>query len=167
MAQSRLTGFSLEYDAARKIAQGLGAHLERLSNLVEIKGDKARLLPVSERARHLFVREEHQTQPRRRSTVSQLSLFSNSDGVEEDQAQPGFTQTPELGNTVLDRVHQCMLLFASGSGPALQRFLVEDGAGRDQSFWRLAQALSALYPTNPEEKRWVDGVMARKTGLGL
>ena len=43
----------------------------------------------------------------------------------------------------------------------------EDGAGTDQRFWRLAQALSALYPAHTEEKRWVDGLLARKKGLGF
>ena len=43
----------------------------------------------------------------------------------------------------------------------------EGGAGQDQRFWRLAQALSALYPSGSDEKRWVDGVMARKKSLGL
>jgi hypothetical protein len=60
-----------------------------------------------------------------------------------------------------------MLLFATNRGDALRRFLVEDGVGQDQRFWRLAQALSALYPRNCDEKRWVDGVLARKKGLGL
>ena len=72
-----------------------------------------------------------------------------------------------VGDTVLDRIHQSMILFAAGRGEALKRFLVEDGAGRDQRFWKLAQALSALYPTTTEEKRWIDGVLARKKGLGL
>jgi len=31
----------------------------------------------------------------------------------------------------------------------------------------LAQALSALYPTHTDEKRWIDGVLARKKGLGF
>jgi len=31
----------------------------------------------------------------------------------------------------------------------------------------LAQALSALYPPGTDEKRWVDGVLARKKGLGF
>jgi hypothetical protein len=44
----------LEYDAARKIAQGLGAHLEKMGNLVEVKGDRARLLSAGERAPRLF-----------------------------------------------------------------------------------------------------------------
>ncbi len=34
-------GFTLEYDAARKIAQGLGAILEELPHLVDIEGDQA------------------------------------------------------------------------------------------------------------------------------
>jgi len=60
-----------------------------------------------------------------------------------------------------------MILFAAGRGDALKRFLVEDGVGRNQRFWKLAQALSALYPAKSDEKRWVDGVLARKKGLGL
>jgi len=60
-----------------------------------------------------------------------------------------------------------MLLFASGRSAALKRFLVEEGIGRDSRFWTLAQALSALYPSNTQEKRWVDGLLARKKGLGF
>ena len=37
--KAKTTGFVLEYDAARKIAQGLGAHLENLGSLVEVSGD--------------------------------------------------------------------------------------------------------------------------------
>jgi hypothetical protein len=71
------------------------------------------------------------------------------------------------GATALDRLHQAMILFAAGRSEALRRFLVDDGIGREQRFWRLAQALSALYPANTDEKRWVDGVLARKKGLGF
>ena len=71
------------------------------------------------------------------------------------------------GHTVLDQVHQSMILFAAGRTEVLKRFLVEDGIGRNPLFWRLAQALSALYPSNTDEKRWVDGVLARKKGLGF
>ena len=52
----------------------------------------------------------------------------------------------KLGATVLDRIHQSMILFAAGRGEALRRFLVDDGVGRDERFWRLAQVLSYLYP---------------------
>ena len=53
-ANSAVKGFTLEYDAARKIAQGLGVNLEQCQSLVEVKGDKARMLPVKERAESLF-----------------------------------------------------------------------------------------------------------------
>lgn len=161
-------GFTLEYDAARKIAQGLGAHLEELSHLVEIKGDQARLLPVAERTKHLFGKEEAQTPFRGRSKKkpAQGDLFADLKEAEEDSGW-GAGGAPKAGETVLDRIHQGMILFAAGRGEALKRFLVEEGAGRDPRYWSLAQALSALYPTGTDEKRWVDGVLARKKSLGF
>ena len=60
-----------------------------------------------------------------------------------------------------------MILFGSGRGEALKRFLVDEGIGLSPLFWRLAQALSALYPSSTDEKRWIDGVLARKKALGI
>jgi len=163
----KATGFMLEYDAARKIAQGLGAHLEDLGSLVEISGETARLLPVGERARHLFGKDEGKVTPARKKKVPQLDLFKVLEQADEGGTTFGETKVERHGDTVLDRIHQSMILFAAGRSEALKRFLVEDGAGRDQRFWRLAQALSALYPSHTEEKRWVDGVLARKKGFGF
>ena len=59
------------------------------------------------------------------------------------------------------------MLFAAGRSNALKRYLVDEGIGKDERFWSLAQALSALYPSHTDEKRWVDGVLARKKGLGF
>jgi len=160
-------GYVLEYDAARKIAQGLGAHLDVLSNLVEIKGDKARLLPVDERGQYLFGKSDAPTTARRKKKRRQLNLFEEMDEAEAAEGGWGEGGAPSAGQTTLDRVHQAMLLFASGRGAALKRFLVEEGIGRDSRFWTLAQALSALYPSSTQEKRWVDGVLARKKGLGF
>jgi putative DNA methylase len=84
-----------------------------------------------------------------------------------EAAGVGVASVFRTGETALDRLHQAMLLFAAGRGEALKRFLFEQGVGRDQRLWQLAQALSALYPSHTEEKRWVDGVLARKKGLGL
>jgi putative DNA methylase len=160
-------GFSLEFDAARKIAQGLGAHLEDLGRVVEIKGDQARLLSVAERTRHLFGKDQAQRAPARRAKkVQQLTLFEELDAAEKD-AGWGDVGLPPAGETTLDRVHQAMVLFAAGRGEALKRFLVEEGVGRAATFWKLAQSLSALYPAGTDEKRWVDGVLARKKGLGF
>lgn len=48
-----------------------------------------------------------------------------------------------------------------------RRLIEDEGVGADARFWRLAQSLSALYPLGTDEKRWVDGVLARKKGLGF
>jgi adenine-specific DNA methylase len=164
--QAATQGFILEFDTARKIAQGLGAHLDQMPGVVEVKGDKARLLPVSERARHLFGKQGKQAAPRRSRGPKQGSLFEEMEETAKEDGV-GELSVPEQGATVLDRLHQTMLLFAGGRGDALKRFLIEEGVGRDGLFWRLAQALSALYPSGSEEKRWVDGVLARKKGLGF
>jgi putative DNA methylase len=166
----KTAGFSLDYDDARKIAQGLGAHLESLRHLVELSGNTARLLPVSERTTYLFGKQHTEDQLKGRKPKKkdqQLDLFaelSDEAATEETWAEK---TVAKLGETTLDRVHQSMILFAANRGEAMKRFLVEDGAGKDPKFWRLAQALSALYPSQTDEKRWVDGVLARKKGLGL
>lgn len=164
-------GFVLEFDAARKIAQGLGAHLEQLSGVIEVKGDKARLLSVAERTKRLFGKHEADApqQAKRKRKDKQMKLFGPEDlgELEAEEGGWGDKSAPKLGDTTLDRVHQSMILFAAGRGEALRRFLVDDGAGKDQRFWKLANALSALYPPGTDEKRWVDGVLARKKGLGL
>jgi len=165
--KGKMTGFVLEYDAARKIAQGLGAHLEQLNSLVAIEGDKACLLPVSERARHLFGKDAGEAPSRRKGKPKQLSLLDVLGDADEEDGAWGAKNDTKLGNTVLDRIHQSMILFAAGRGEALKRFLVNDGVGQDQRFWRLAQALSALYPKGTDERRWVEGVLARKKGLGF
>jgi hypothetical protein len=163
--KAKKAGYVIEYDAARKMAQGLGAHLESLAGLVEVKGDKARLLPVEERAKRLFGKDASDGSARRRKKESQSDLFDVLG--DEGSSAVGVGSTHKPAQTVLDRVHQTMLLFAANRTEALKRFLVEEGVGRDAHFWRLAQALSALYPTISNEKRWIDGVLARKRGLGF
>jgi adenine-specific DNA methylase len=167
--KARTSGFTLEYDAARKIAQGLGADMESLSHLVEIVGDQGRLLPVSERTRHLFGKNEEEptrtTGLKKRS--AQLDMFAELTDSEDGEAAWKEKTVKRVGDTTLDRLHQGMILFAAGRGEALKRFVVEDGVGRDGKFWRLAQALSALYPSGSDEKRWVDGVLARKKQFGF
>ncbi|MBI2925506.1 MAG: DUF1156 domain-containing protein, partial [Verrucomicrobia bacterium] len=170
------TGFVLEYDAARKIAQGLGARLEGLTSVVEVSGETARLVPVAERAQYLFGKElpaAPQTK-KRKSQAAQLEMgavvkeaLESSGTVTASELQPIGGKVERVGKTVLDRIHQSMILFAAGRSEAMKRFLIEEGAGHDPRFWRLAQALAALYPKNTDERRWVEGVLARKKGLGL
>jgi hypothetical protein len=163
----KIAGYSLEYDAARKIAQGLGAHPEAMQTLIEIKKGSARLISVAERASYLFGKQELTPQRKTRKRDSQLTLFPIEVATEESTFANTLGEITGIGKTNLDRVHQSMLLFGNGQSEALKRFLVEDGVGNDSQFWKLAQALAALYPTGSEEKRWVEGLLARKKGLGL
>jgi len=163
----KISGFSLEYDAARKIAQGLGVHLEALTTLVEIKGDKARLLPVTERSEVLLGKKKVEIKPKKKKKQDTLTITGMEDYIPEDTTDNDGLEFTNLGNTVLDKIHQAMLLFASGRSEALKTFLVDEGVGKSDRFWKLANALSALYPSGSDEKRWVDGVLARKKGLGF
>jgi len=73
----------------------------------------------------------------------------------------------ENGTTMLDRLHQAMILFGRAQTALLKPFLTETAMGPSDRFWTLAQALSALYPDGSDEKRLVDGVLARKKPLGF
>jgi putative DNA methylase len=160
-------GYGLEFDAVNNIAKGLGIHLEALDSVVEISKGNARLLAVSERTRYLFGKTAEEPVKRGPKKVEQQDLFAEL--LDEADAETAWREKAifKPGATTLDRVHQAMILFATGRGEALKRLLVDDGAGRDARFWMLANALLALYPKSSEESRWVDGVLARKKGLGL
>jgi hypothetical protein len=162
------SGYSMEYDAARKIAQGLGAHLESLGHLVDVNGDIATLLTAGARTKYLFSGKSAAAPQPRRSKKPQimLDLGDEAEAIEEARGFAG-ELSGRPGLTVLDRVHQAMILFGAGRGEAVKRFLVDEGVGGNPQFWRLAQALLALYPAGSDEKRWVEGVLARKKGLGF
>lgn len=160
------SGYTLEYDDARLIAQGLGARLEELQSLIEVKGDKARLRSVEERTNYLFGEQGIRQQPQKKKKKAQLSMFENVQPEDTKYVQPEL-KVQQAGKTVLDRLHQAMLLFSTGRTEALKRFLVEDGAGSDERFWKLAQAFTALYPKDTDERRWVEAVQTYKKSLGF
>ena len=89
-------GYVLEYDAARKIAQGLGAHLETLTSMVEVKGDKARLLPVSERTRYLFGKDEGKA-PTNASRRRHNSVCSKHSTKRRGREAAGAKRQPQSG----------------------------------------------------------------------
>ena len=60
--------------------------------------------------------------------------------------------------TTLDRVDTAMLLQAGGRTAAL-RALLKAEQDRGPDFLRLANALSALYPSGSEEKRLLDAML--------
>lgn len=158
-------GYVLEFDAARKIAQGLGVHLDGMDHVVEIKKGRARLLSVAERSNYLLGKVKGEIPMRKSKKAGQLDLFAGKKGIDDDAHW--FAEAFKVGTTTLDCVHQGMILFAADRGDALRRFITDDGVGKRPRFWYLAQALSALYPSNTDEKRWVDGMLARKKSFGF
>lgn len=115
-----------------------------------------------ERRRYLFGEPQTAATERPSRRRRQGVLFE-----ELEEPQRGGVLTFEPGHTLLDRLHQAMLLFAEGHSEPLRRFLVEEGYGRDPQFWRLADALSRLYPASSREKRLVDGLIVRRKTWAL
>ena len=128
---------------------------EDIVEVTSIRGEDARMLPVAERRR--FLLGANSDEPVRARQAQQM-LFSDG--------ELPFARGPiQPASTKLDRLHQAMLLFAEERGDDLKRLLIDDGIGADQRFWTLANALSALYPKNSRERRWVEGLLARKRML--
>jgi adenine-specific DNA methylase len=178
-------GFSLIYDVARRFAQPLGIHLDQWEGrIIATEKGIVRLLPVAERAKQLFgedgasaVADRLEAQP---TGPVQLTLFVDDTtrafpdikgrgrrmktrAAKVGQAsslseEAGKMPAPHKEATTLDRVHAAMLLQASGRANAL-RALLKAEQDRGPDFLRLANALSALYPKESEEKRLLDAML--------
>lgn len=166
-------GFALIFDIARRFAQPLGIHLDEwCGRVIEIEKGVVRLIPVRDRAKQLFGEDGAESIASRlaeaRASDAQLNLFSE---VEEravrirGKGQKASKQKDETASaarrqeaTTLDRVHAAMLLQASGQSAAL-RTMLEQETERSPDFLRLANALSALYPRESDEKRLLDGML--------
>jgi putative DNA methylase len=165
-------GLTLVFDVVRRFAQPLGIHLDIWEDRI-IETDKGivRLLPVGERGAQLFgqdgadlVAERLEREP---AGALQLGLFPDrTDGAPEVKSKKvkGKRRGTEKElktvqeATTLDRVHAAMLLQANGRTNAL-RALLQAEQDRGPDFLRLANALSALYPKQSEEKRLLDAIL--------
>jgi hypothetical protein len=131
-----------------------------------------RLLSIQERAKALFGEDGAQAVADRlessRDASPQLMLLPQTKKDAplpirvRKRKQAGDVSDEALrtqrGATTLDRVHAAMLLQANGRANAL-RALLKDELERGPDFLRLANALSALYPKNSEEKRLLDAML--------
>ena len=171
-------GYVLIYDVARRFAQPLGIHLENWEGrIIETKKGAVRLIPVTERAEELFgqagteavaraIERTHGESPQftlfpdeERAPETPIKTRKASRGPKADTAGAG--QKPSVTPreaTTLDRVHAAMLLQAGGQATAL-RAMLEAETQRSPDFLRLANALSALYPKDSEEKRLLDAML--------
>lgn len=171
--RGKAKGFSLMFDVVRRFAQPLGIHLpDWEGRIIETEKGIVRLIPPLARGEQLFGEEGAEAVADRIENVRtgpvQLELFPQSD----EQATPMVrgrrrrasadisdeSLQAHRGATTLDRVHAAMILQASGRSHAL-RGLLKSELERGPDFLRLANALSALYPTGSDEKRLIDAML--------
>ncbi len=164
-------GYSLPFDIVRRFAQPLGIRLDAWEGrITETEKGVVRLLPLSDRTAQLFGGETAEAvaagaQKVRRGPV-QARLFPEPAEPEsgkrmkmDERRVKEPTKTPRSREmTTLDRVHFAMLLQTAGQSGALRLFLAEE-VRRGAQFLRLANALSALYPEESEEKRLLDALL--------
>jgi adenine-specific DNA methylase len=166
-------GLALAFDVVRRFAQPLGIHLpDWETRIIETEKGVVRLLPVAERARQLFGEGGAQAVAERLEAIAVASpqqfLFPEMDPAwAKPRVGRGRRPRGEVSDeslqarreaTTLDRVHAAMLLQASGRASALRNLLRAEQE-RGPEFLRLANALSALYPKNSEEKRLLDAML--------
>jgi adenine-specific DNA methylase len=169
--RKKKAGYRLIFDVARRFAQPLGIHLDQWEGrIIETEKGVVRLLPVTERARQLFGEEAVAARDGGDRTADarvQLDFLDAFDPVsqrsERGRAKTGVaTPQPPAGRrletTTLDRVHTAMLLQRGGQSHALRTLLGAE-VERGPDFLRLANALSALYPRDGEEKRLLDAAL--------
>lgn len=170
--KKKKAGLSLAFDVVRRFAQPLGIHLPEWEHrIIEIEKGIVRLLPVAERGKDLFgedgasaVAAQLERSP---AGKTQITLFP--DEVEavprvrgRSKRQNADVPDEKLASrreaTTLDRVHAAMLLQRAGRTNALRAMLATEQR-RGPDFVRLANALSALYPKDFEEKRLLDAML--------
>ena len=162
-------GFSLIFDVARRFAQPLGIHLDDWEGrIIETEKGIVRLLPVAERAQSLFGEEGAEAVAddleSRRAGPAQLNLFPDEEAAPRVRGRRGGRSVSDeqlqaqREATTLDRVHAAMLLQRAGRTQALRALLAAE-QDRGPDFLRLANALSALYPRDAEEKRLLDAML--------
>jgi hypothetical protein len=176
--RAKKKGHSLVYDVARRFAQPLGIHLDFWEGrIIETDKGVVRLLPVAERANQLFGDNGADAVAGRIEAGDRLDpqmgfdfIFDRVDEAPKVKGRKGKAMTV-AGRTVrdedlatrqeattLDRLHASMLLQAAGRSNALRAFLKSE-TERGSEFLRLANALSALYPKDSEEKRLLDAMV--------
>lgn len=165
----------LTFDVVRRFAQPLGIHLtEWEGRIIKTEKDAVRLIPVKDRAKQLFgqdgaraVAARIEAEPAK--AVRQLRLFPEDEDVAprvkgrgRRKRSDGVLTEDDLQTrreaTTLDRVHAAMLLQGGGQTNAL-RLHIKAEMDRGPDFLRLANALSALYPKESEEKRLLDAML--------
>ena len=174
----KLKGFSLPFDVVRRFAQPMGIDLDTwIGSIITLQKGMVRLLPVAERSKNLFGENDAgaaaewlendpkgnaqgELFPELNAELSRGKQYPRKSIIGED------AEFQSSNATVLDRVHAAMLLQNSGHTDAL-RTLIGIELSRGPEFMQLANALSALYPRDSQEKRLLDTMLSGSTAMRL
>lgn len=171
---ARRDGYSLPYDIVRRFCQPLGIHIERWEGrLISTHQGVVTLLAVESRARQLLGGSTAQdmkvvNKPATAKEIQPL-LFDDlepdaSDGKQREAEarrryeQATYSHLHQDTIPLLDHVHKAMLFQKQGQTNALRELLFFEMSYRPE-IRRLANALSALYPSDSEEKRLLDAML--------
>lgn len=168
--KTKAKGFSLPYDVVRRFAQPMGIDLDAWSgSIISQQKGIVRLLPVTERTRDLFgdngagsaaewIRIDSQGNIQGELFAEQVTEITSKKPRKRKGILGDDAEFESNNVTALDRVHAAMLFQASGHADALRK-LIEAERSRGPEFLRLANALSALYPSGSQEKRLLDAML--------
>jgi putative DNA methylase len=177
-SRGKAKGFMLVFDVVRRFAQPLGIELPKWEGrVIETKKGVVRLLSIAERSKQLFGEDGAQAVAARLELETALGsnplqggLFPEMEALKvRGRGARGRGKRAGIGvsdeslaaaheATTLDRIHAAMLLQAGGRTNAL-RALLKAEQERSPDFFRLASALSALYPKGSEEKRLLEAML--------
>ena len=174
-SKKKKKGLSLPFDVARRFAQPLGIHLDAWEGrCIETEKGIVRLIPVMDRAEQLFGQdgaeavadrlEKHRTGPIQGYLPGmEPEVQEQRTPIKGRKRKGGANVSDESlhrhrGATTLDHVHAAMLPQSSGRANTL-RALLKSEIERGPDFLRLANALSALYPKDSDEKRLLDAML--------
>ena len=155
--------------AARNPSRQLGKRIiETKKGIVRLLPDQRTRRAASGRGRRVGHADLIERSRAGTSTTSSHSRARSTERPPKPQTEgsqkPDVARLPmkpprsQQGTTTLDRVHIAMLLQAAGKSNALRTMLKAEFE-RGQDFLRLANALSALYPKDSEEKRLLDAML--------
>lgn len=68
-------------------------------------------------------------------------------------------------NELIDILHMVLLLWNSGKADKVLDVLQQSGLGRNDNFYRIAQAVSESLPNESKEKKWLEGFLAGKARI--
>ncbi|MCY4675202.1 MAG: hypothetical protein OXD43_15830 [Bacteroidetes bacterium] len=170
LGKTKTKGFSLPFDVVRRFAQPMGIDLDTWSgSIISQQKGVLRLLPVTDRIKDLFGEDGASSAAEWIHIDSQKNIQGELFAEQNTETTPKRTRKRKriLGDdvefeatnvTALDRVHAAMLFQAGAHASALRK-LIEAELSRGPEFLRLANALSALYPRESQEKRLLDAML--------